>query len=348
MQHVSIHDLKPGMIVGEDIFGNFDLLYAPKGEVLTDRLITGLIRLGLTEILVQGEDLPATPKTEFKSPPAAESKKDYRVVISHMSSEIAKHRLLNKDCFRPIRESILNVFNYLILEDGFLNHFDRLLKKDPYSLTHSIHVSMLSALIGEWLLLSENAIYELALAGMLHDIGKVEIPESILKKADSLRPDEWLMVQNHPEYSFDISKNYKSLSHDILQAIANHHERMDGSGYPNQLTASEIHPYAKIIAVADVFDAITTKRNYGELKNVFEAADILFQESIDKLDTQATDTLLRNLHKLYVGTKVKLSNHTEGEIVYVNKFNPNKPLIKSGDQFYDMLSPESPKIIQII
>jgi HD-GYP domain-containing protein (c-di-GMP phosphodiesterase class II) len=348
MQHVSIHDLKPGMIVGEDIFGNFDLLYAPKGEVLTERLITGISRLGHTEILIESNN-PPTPSTPVNNvPQTTEPKKDYSDVITHMSSEIAKHRLLNKDCFRPIRESILNVFNYLILEDGFLGHFDRLLKKDPYSINHSIHVSMLSALIGEWLLLSENAIYELALAGMLHDIGKTEIPESILKKPDPLRPDEWLLVQNHPEYSFDISKDHKSLSHDILQAIANHHERMDGSGYPNQLTAADIHPYAKIMAVADVFDAMTTKRYYGELHNVFEAADILFQESLDKLDPQATDTLLRNLHKLYVGTKVRLSNQTEGEIVYVNKFNPNKPLIKSGEQFYDMLSPESPKIIQIL
>lgn len=347
MQTISIHELKPGMIVGEDIFGNYDLLYAPRGEVLTERLIAGIARLGLKEILIESEDATPIAPVEATSPKNP-VKKDYSAVINFMSQEIANYRILNKDCFRPIRENILNVFNYLILEEDLLSYFDQLLKKDTYSVRHSLHVSMLSALIAEWSLLSEHAIYEIALAGMLHDIGKLQLPDSILKNPATPRPDEWLLIHEHPESGFELSKKYKSLSNDILQAIVNHHERMDGSGYPNQLTAHEIHPYAKIIAVADTFDAMTTKRPYGHYHNVFMAADTLFEASIDKLDPQATDTLLRNLHKLYVGTKVLLSNGSEGEIVYINKFNPNKPLIKSGDHFYDLLSPDSPVILQIM
>ena len=133
--------------------------------------------------------------------------------------------------------------------------------KDPYTRGHSDRVSAYSVLIGEKLGLSEEDIKTLRIGGLFHDIGKIGIPDSILLKEARLTDDEYSQIKNHPSIGAHILQN-ATIFKDIIPIVKHHHERYDGNGYPGRLKGEEIPYFARIAAVADTFDAMTSKRSY--------------------------------------------------------------------------------------
>lgn len=135
--------------------------------------------------------------------------------------------------------------------------------KDPYTRGHSDRVAEYSVLIGEKLNLSDNDIKTLRVGGLFHDIGKIGIPDSILLKEAKLTDDEYSEIKNHPSIGAHILCNAEVFK-DIIPIVKHHHERFDGNGYPGQLKGSDIPYFARIAAVADTFDAMTSKRTYRD------------------------------------------------------------------------------------
>ena len=135
--------------------------------------------------------------------------------------------------------------------------------KDPYTRGHSDRVSEYSVLIGEKMGLDDKTIHTLKIGGLFHDIGKIGVPDSILLKEEKLSDDEYSQIKNHPSIGSHILSN-ATLFKDIIPIVLHHHERYDGRGYPGQLVGEEIPFVARITAVADTFDAMTTKRPYRE------------------------------------------------------------------------------------
>ena len=135
--------------------------------------------------------------------------------------------------------------------------------KDPYTRGHSDRVAAYSVLIGEKLGLDEDALKTLRIGGLFHDIGKIGIPDSILLKEARLTDDEYSQIKNHPSIGAHILQN-ASIFQDIIPIVKHHHERYDGNGYPGRLKGDEIPYFARIAAVADTFDAMTSKRTYRD------------------------------------------------------------------------------------
>ncbi len=133
--------------------------------------------------------------------------------------------------------------------------------RDPYSVNHSVKVSEIACKIGEKLNLSSYEIFLLELCSLLHDIGKFSVPKNILTKKDRLQENEWMNIRKHPIYSVEILKKFPPLK-SLLKPILHHHERYNGSGYPDGLKGEDIPLFSRIISVADVFDAMTTPRAY--------------------------------------------------------------------------------------
>ncbi len=135
--------------------------------------------------------------------------------------------------------------------------------KDPYTRGHSDRVSEYSELIGKYLNLSEDDLHKLKIGGLFHDIGKIGVPDSILLKTSKLTDDEYSEIKNHPAIGAHILSN-ASLFQDIIPIVKHHHERYDGYGYPSKLAGEDIPYLARIAAVADSFDAMTSKRTYRD------------------------------------------------------------------------------------
>ncbi len=184
---------------------------------------------------------------------------------------------------------------YTNADELFLNTIKALVAaidaKDPYTEGHSQRVSDYSVAMAEELGLSPEIRHQIRIGALLHDIGKIGVPDSILSKPDCLTPEEYDEVKKHPVIGANIIKEVRLLQ-DELPALSQHHEHMDGKGYPYGLRGDEISPIARIVAVADVFDALTSNRPYRDAMDVETALDILRKEAGDHLDTQYVDTFI--------------------------------------------------------
>ncbi|NCC34674.1 MAG: HD-GYP domain-containing protein, partial [Chloroflexia bacterium] len=169
--------------------------------------------------------------------------------------------------------------------------------KDPYTRGHSQRVSDFSVAIAQELGLDHTMIYRVRIASKLHDVGKIRIPDRILKKRGTLTEAEFREMRQHPLYGVEFLKENGllelALLRDAWQALAQHHERLDGRGYPYGLKGEQISLIGRIVAVADVFDAITSHRTYRPARSVEEALAILQHLAGRELDDTCVDALLR-------------------------------------------------------
>ncbi len=163
--------------------------------------------------------------------------------------------------------------------------------KDPYTKNHSERVTAYSYLLGKKYGLNVSEMKVLFYSALLHDVGKIGVPDYILKKRGRLSPDEYEQIKKHPEFGADIVRNIKFLE-DSVDIILHHHERWNGLGYPSKLKGSEIPLLSRIISIADTFDAITSDRSYRKGRSFEEALEIIFKEKGKQLDPELVQIFL--------------------------------------------------------
>jgi HD-GYP domain-containing protein (c-di-GMP phosphodiesterase class II) len=162
--------------------------------------------------------------------------------------------------------------------------------KDPYTQGHSRRVSDFSVAIADELGVDGKTIHQIRIGSMLHDVGKIGIPDHILNKPGTLTRKEYLEISRHPMIGERIMKRVHLLNNE-LSAVIEHHERLDGSGYPLGLRGSEISMIGRIVAVADVFDALTSNRPYRAKLSVEESFQRLFDEADTRFDRKVVEAL---------------------------------------------------------
>ncbi|SDN22544.1 HDIG domain-containing protein [Paenibacillus sp. yr247] len=218
--------------------------------------------------------------------------------------------------------------------------------KDDYTFHHSVQVGMLSYYIAKWMNKSEKEALFIGKAGYLHDIGKSKIPTDILYKPGKLTNDEFNEIQKHTIYGYEIIKN--SLKDNTLALVAlQHHERMDGTGYPLRKKGTEIHSYSLIVAVADVYSAMISNRVYQEKRDLLFVLKELHNMSFGQLDPKITQVFIRNMIPNFIGKKVALSDGRVGTIVMTNPSDFFRPLININNQFLDLSQLKDVEITQI-
>ncbi|MOA18302.1 Cyclic di-GMP phosphodiesterase response regulator RpfG [compost metagenome] len=205
---------------------------------------------------------------------------------------------------------------------------------------------MLSYYIASWLGYSKEESYMVGKAGYLIDIGKSKISLEILNKPGKLTPAEFEEVKKHTQYGHDII--LKSTNDKLLAQIAlQHHEREDGSGYPHGLTDKEIHPYAKITAVADVYTAMTSNRVYKSKQEFLTVLRELNSLSFGKLSAEPTQLLIKHLLPNFIGKRVKLNTGESGSIVMTNQTDFFRPLVQTNTHFIDLSKERDVSITEI-
>ncbi len=167
----------------------------------------------------------------------------------------------------------------------------RLADKDEYTELHTRRVALLAVQVGEALGLSAGRLRTLAIGGLVHDIGKLSVPDAILKKPAALDDDEYELVQSHPEWGDRLLKELGGFSEAVRSLVRDHHERLDGTGYPNGLTAAELDLDTRILAVCDVYDALISKRVYRDAWSHEQALDLLRREAGVAFDERCVDAL---------------------------------------------------------
>lgn len=237
----------------------------------------------------------------------------------------------NADCCTDLLEQCEALFK----SKTTLELFDMLSNmrnlEDPiYS--HSLNVGLIARSIGKWLHLSKNDLNTLTLAGLLHDIGKTQIPEEILNKPGKYTDEEFATMKTHPLLGKKIL-NGKGFDSRILAATLQHHERSDGSGYPRGLMEDEIDDFAAIIAIADVYDAMTSARAHRDPLCSFQVIHQFEKDGLNKYHTKYVLTFLEHMANTYNNSRIMLNTAKTGRVVYINKSDLSRPVIQldSGD-----------------
>ncbi len=353
-KRVTIRQAAPGMVAGEDIYTYNNQLIITEGTTLTDKIITRLKFYSISDfkIIVEWDKKPEAKEpshiqriresAEFKqfNTSFMESLSDFKLELNNISADaktLDVSALLNHttNILSGSRNGI-HVFDMLHCMREF----------DDITYVHSINVSLIANAFGHWLKLPEKEVEVLMLCGLLHDIGKLTLPPEIISKQDSLTETEFTKVKTHTLKGYQILKN-KDIDDRVKYAALMHHERCDGSGYPHGFHGPQINSFAKIIAIADVYDAMTSARVYRPALCPFEAISVFEAEGFQKFDPHYIMTFLQEIVQSYVGKRVRLSNKTEGEVRLINKNYLSKPIIQIENGFID-LSKEHDLVIEAI
>lgn len=207
----------------------------------------------------------------------------------------------------------------ILRNDDALLLLTKLKNKDNYTAEHCLNVSILSAAFGKKLGLLEEEIRTLGLCGLLHDIGKAKVPIGILQKPGGLTPEEYAIMQNHSSWGRDMLMALPRVVHAAVDVAYDHHERLDGKGYPRGLVDFQIPYFAKIVAIVDTYDAITSHRAYNKARSSMEALEIIHRGRGSQFDPDLTREFVQMIGIYPPGSVVEL---TSGEVAIVIASNP--------------------------
>ncbi|AOR24364.2 HD domain-containing protein [Clostridium taeniosporum] len=331
-------ELKIGMVIGQDIQDNKNILLS-KNVIVTEKILKKLQTLyNIYEVWVYGEDTLEKAESSKKDSEKQLKKVEFRLnkICEDLHYVLDNTAELQKDSLKELRELISELKNVIKEPDVLINNLLFYGSENDSIYRHSLNVAYISSLLGNWIGFENNKIKLLIYSALLHDIGKCKIDDSIINKSTRLNSNDLKKIREHPVLGYNIIKKINFLDKSVCQSVLLHHEREDGSGYPLGINGDKIPDFAKIIAIADVFEAINSNRCYRNKKHPFEAIKIIKDESFGKLNYKYCNIFLKHILNYYIGRKVKLNNNKTGKIVQMNINELDKPLIFLENKFLDL------------
>lgn len=312
MRYVLLKDAKAGMCLAYNVYDSYGHTLISANGVLTDSYIERLKRHGFDGVYITDE-----LSAEIYIDEVISAKLRAEGLTYVRECDIEKCQMIAKDIVREV------------VEKGVLSlDLTDLRSYDDYTYAHSVNVGVIACIIGFGMKLDEKDLVQIVTAGLLHDIGKQQISPDILNKPERLSPDEYEIMKSHAKISYEIIKERWDLTAQVKAAVLYHHEHVDGSGYPAGLEGSEQTLFTKILHVADVFDALTSKRPYKAPYSPYEASEYLMGGCGIMFDKEVVQALLKFVPLYPKGSKVNLSNGKQG-IIFDNTGHHNlRPIIR--------------------
>lgn len=334
-------DCEPGMVLASDIVNDYGAVVLYQNSILDEYSITKLLKLGLNFVKIY-------KNYEFKEKKHAVIEAQYNNNLEDFKEviwDISCGKTLEMERITEVSRSLSSNFDTI---NDLVTCLSKVRSINEYTYTHSLNVSLLCSLLGSWLNLGHKHIEQLSHCGILHDIGKSKISPDILNKPDTLTEEEFEKIKEHPVIGYKMLEDNKEISKDVALGVLMHHEREDGSGYPFGFKSERINYYAKILAVVDTYDAMTSNRVYKKRQTPFDVLEMYESEYLTKCDAGIMLTFLRRISSYYIGTVIKLSDGTIGEIVYINSNRVSRPLIKYNGTIIDLSMNPELKIIEML
>ena len=303
MLRLPVSKLKDGMVLGQSLFNTAGGSYLVKGQPVTIDYIRKLHQLGIQSVTVTSMD----PSHKFAPPPDVIEEKTRVNAISTVYNtfqSIEENGTLDVASLQKVTDSI--VFDLFDNHDNLVQLTD-IRAHDAYTFAHSVNVAVLSAMMGMLCHLPKEELSIITLGGLLHDLGKIDVHTDILNKNRSLTQSEFDIMKKHPADGARRILKIKDLPKaSILAAIAGqHHEHIDGTGYPRGITGEEMHRYAKIAAIADVYDALTSERPYKKAYMPNIAYNIMHNINKGQFDSKLLDLFFNNVALYPEGSVLK-------------------------------------------
>jgi len=272
-------------------------------------------------------DAAATERTDFGSEVAQAEviRERAKGVAKSLFADARMGRALSMDAAVEIVEE---VSNSITRNPAAILSVLRLKKKDDYTYLHSVAVSALMMALGRWLGVEGEAVRELGMAGLLHDIGKVGVADAVLNKPGRLNPMEITSVRLHPEMGWDILRQQPGTSKVVLDVCLHHHEKVDGSGYPDKLSGEELSRAARMGAICDVYDAITSERCYKKGWEPAEAIRRMAEWQEGHFDRELFHAFVKLIGIYPTGTLVRLASNRLALVLVQGRNSSLSPIVR--------------------
>ncbi|MBM7661440.1 HD-GYP domain-containing protein (c-di-GMP phosphodiesterase class II) [Bacillus mesophilus] len=330
MRLVSTKYLKPGMILDKAVFNEKGNILINQGIPLTSGMIRRLQELGITFLYIadrRTKDIKSkntvSDKIHNKSIKSIEN--TFKQIKSGKPIE---HAYILEKSTKEFKGVIHSVLSELKGSKELLSLLSEVMIYDHYIFSHSFNVTLYSLKIGMELKLKEKQLEALGLGALLHDVGKMMIPADILSKPGRLTEDEFQEMKKHSFYGYELIKNIPTISLTAAHCALLHHERLDGSGYPRGVKGPDIHLFGKILAVADVFDAVTSNRSYRPAMLPHEGLEILYAGAGKLFDVEIINAFRRAIVVYPEGLTVTLHDGRTGVVARQNTGYCDRPVIR--------------------
>lgn len=322
MLRMRIEEVRSGMVTARAIYDSDGKVLLNAGVELKESYIIRLKQLGFPALYIDdgvsmGEAVNEVITPELRIRTISTLRGAFSKVESNMRLDTA----LIKGAANVIIEEIIANRDVLVNVNDIRNY-------DNYTLGHSVNVCVLAVITGKSLDYSPQKLRELGVGALLHDIGKMKIPTEILVKTDPLTPEEYEQLKGHAAGGFEILREYEEISALSAHVAYQHHERLNGTGYPRGLKGTEIHEFARLVAICDSFDAMTTDRIYKPGITPSKALQTLESLENFQFDAELVNAFMENIALYPVGSMVVLSTGEKGIVVDVHRNARNRPIVR--------------------
>lgn len=336
---IHTRQLKPGMKIDQSVVDRLGRNLVARGSILDEYVIDSLLKLGVTSVYIQEgtlepeeEKIPISPAAQ-KNIEKLHTDDRSKVTLSNSVRERIAHGIqyiYNNTESENLANATDSIANDLLAaidsNNAIAIDINALKTSDEYTFKHSVDVATIAMIVAKQQKLSRKEIYEIGVAGLLHDIGKTKVPPEILNKPGRLNDSEFAIMKQHSVFGFRMLEGRSEFNQVILYAVLQHHEKINGTGYPVGVSKQQITPFAKILSVADIYDALVTERPYKPAYSQHDAVEMIMSMT-NELDMTAMRSFLESMILYPVDSIVKLSNGEKAKVVKNNSHYILRPTV---------------------
>lgn len=330
MRLISTEKCQAGMIIGKSIFNESGKVLINEGVKLSPRMIEKLLDLHISKVYIQDKQTEGIVADTILSDQTKQMAlktiyDNFNIIVKAKPKNMMMNsREMSKSFRLTVKAILADIKNH----KKAISVLTDVCSHDQYTFQHSLNVTIYTLAIASELSFTDQQLIEIGLGAILHDVGKIMVPYNVLAKPDKLTDEEFETIKKHPVDGFNLLRKMEGIPLLCAHCAYQHHERLNGSGYPRGIDEKDIHLYAKIIGIADVFDALTSDRAYRKAMLPHIAMELIYSGAGTLFDYDLV-TIFRNTISIYpIGITVKLSNGMTGIVVDQNNQLPSRPIIR--------------------
>lgn len=321
MRRIHLDHLQPGMIIARTVVGVDGLALLTKNTRLTEMYIARLKKLGLGSIYIKD----AMGDVEVPEIISEQVRRSLTSTLNNSIKELSSGKTID---MRPLKKSVNLLLDNIISQHDALIQLEEIRTYDDYVFLHSINVAVFAIMTGQTLGYTESQLSELGLGALLHDIGMISIDPAVLYKAGPLTPQENDQIRAHAQIGFNMLRTYRDVSTKSMHIAFQHHERMDGQGYPRGLQGGQILDYARIVSIVDTFDALISDRPHRTGRTTTDALTVIRKLAGACFDPEIIEAFAANVALYPMNSLVRLNTGHTAVVAAVNRYRLNSPVIR--------------------
>ncbi|HHV65276.1 MAG TPA: HD-GYP domain-containing protein [Peptococcaceae bacterium] len=324
MRLVNINFIPEGSVLAKAVRDANGRVLLAEGVALTSKYLNRLKQLGFDMLFIKDERFE---DVDVKHAISDKTKEVAYQAVHGVTKALGNNSKTDIDT-DSVRNAVSMIIEDLLCSCDVLNSLTDIHGYDEYTYHHSVNTTVLSLVLGMAKGYNQNKLLEMGMGVLLHDIGKTNVPKQIVNKKGSLSKEDFEEIKKHPSFGFDFVRRYRDFSINSAHVAYQHHEKWIGGGYPRGIKGNAIHEYGRIAAIADVYDALTSKRPYRDALEPNQAYEYVMAQSGFQFDPQIVRLFVKNIAAYPNGLGVLLSNGMRGNVIRQNPGLPNRPVVR--------------------